>query len=59
MTGTWFIDPRERFAKFLFGPQYPKFYKEGREALIEIAKARAAARRTAMQSGNAIRRACR
>uniref|UniRef100_UPI00140C2595 hypothetical protein n=1 Tax=Altererythrobacter segetis TaxID=1104773 RepID=UPI00140C2595 len=28
VTGTWFIDLREGFAKFMFGPPYPKFYKE-------------------------------
>jgi len=41
VTGTWFIDLREGFSKFMFGPPYPKFFKEGREALIESAKARA------------------
>ncbi|MGX7896516.1 hypothetical protein [Tsuneonella sp. HG222] len=35
VTGTWFIDLREGFSKFLFGPPYPKFGAEGREALIE------------------------
>jgi hypothetical protein len=41
VTGTWFIDLREGFSKFMFGPPYPKFFKEGREALIGSAKARA------------------
>ena len=38
VTGTWFVDLREGFSKFLFGPPYPKFYAEGREALIEAPK---------------------
>jgi hypothetical protein len=38
LTGTWFIDLKEGFPKFLFGPPYPNFYKEGREALIEAPK---------------------
>ena len=42
LTDTWFIDLREGFPKFMFGPPYPKFYKAGREALIEGAKAAAA-----------------
>jgi hypothetical protein len=42
LTGTWFVDLREGFSKFMFGPPYPKFGKEGREALIEGAKAAAA-----------------
>ena len=44
VTGTWFVDLREGFSKFLFGPPYPNFYKEGREALIDSAKAQAAGR---------------
>ena len=44
LTGTWFVDLREGFAKFLFGPPYPNFYKEGREALIESARAQAEGR---------------
>ena len=44
LTGTWFVDLREGFAKFLFGPPYPNFYKEGREALIDSAKAQAEGR---------------
>jgi hypothetical protein len=35
VTGTWFIDLREGFAHFLFGPPYPQFGPEGIEALIE------------------------
>ncbi|WP_305097906.1 hypothetical protein [Croceibacterium aestuarii] len=38
VTGTWFVDLHEGFAKFMFGPPYPKFYAEGREALIEAPK---------------------
>ncbi len=38
VTGTWFVDLHEGFSKFLFGPPYPKFYAEGREALIEAPK---------------------
>jgi hypothetical protein len=41
LTGTWFVDLREGFAKFLFGPPYPRFYVEGVEALIEAPKAQA------------------
>ena len=35
VTGTWFVDLSEGFNKFLFGPPYPNFYEEGRQALIE------------------------
>jgi len=38
LTGTWFIDLREGFQKYLFGPPYPDFYDGGREALIEAPK---------------------
>ena len=38
LTGTWFIDLREGFAHYLFGPPYPYFYQGGREALIEAPK---------------------
>lgn len=38
LTGTWFIDLSEGFLKFLFGPPYPNFGAEGREALIEAPK---------------------
>ncbi|MES2699811.1 MAG: hypothetical protein V4647_09400, partial [Pseudomonadota bacterium] len=41
VTGTWFIDLREGFAHFLFGPPYPKFDPEGIEALIEAPQAAA------------------
>ncbi|MEO0061609.1 MAG: hypothetical protein RLZZ08_169 [Pseudomonadota bacterium] len=41
LTGTWFVDLSAGFAKFLFGPPYPKFGREGREALIEAPKATA------------------
>jgi hypothetical protein len=39
LTGTWFVDLSAGFLKFLFGPPYPKFFAEGREALIEAPKA--------------------
>jgi hypothetical protein len=42
VTGTWFVDLRGGFTNFMFGPPYPKFYKEGRQALIDSAKAAAA-----------------
>jgi len=38
LTGTWFIDLQQGFLKFLFGPPYPNFGAEGREALIEAPK---------------------
>ena len=38
LTGTWFVDLREGFARYLFGPPYPYFYEGGREALIEAPK---------------------
>ncbi|MGX7895954.1 hypothetical protein [Tsuneonella sp. HG222] len=38
LTGTWFVDLREGFMKFLFGPPYPEFYEGGREALEEAPK---------------------
>jgi len=42
LTGTWFVDLRGGFTNFMFGPPYPKFFKPGRVALIESAKAAAA-----------------
>jgi hypothetical protein len=41
LTGTWFVDLSKGFASYMFGPPYPKFYAEGREALIEAPKAQA------------------
>ena len=38
LTGTWFVDLREGFARYLFGPPYPYFFEGGREALIEAPK---------------------
>ena len=38
LTGTWFVDLREGFMKFLFGPPYPKFFEAGQEALEEAPK---------------------
>ena len=42
ITGTWFVDLHEGFAKFMFGPPYPEFLAEGQKALAEGAAARAA-----------------
>ena len=42
MTGVWFIDLRRSFSDFLFGPPYPEFGPEGRQALQEAAAAKAA-----------------
>jgi hypothetical protein len=39
LTGTWFVDLREGFTHFLFGPPYPRFHEEGRRALVEAAAA--------------------
>jgi len=41
LTGTWFVDLTAGFAHFMFGPPYPKFGPEGREALRESAAAQA------------------
>jgi len=41
VTGTWFVDLSKGFADYMFGPPYPKFGAEGREALIEQPKAQA------------------
>jgi len=41
VTGTWFVDLSRGFADYMFGPPYPKFGAEGREALIEQPKAQA------------------
>lgn len=41
LTGTWFVDLSAGFASYMFGPPYPKFYAEGREALIEAPRAQA------------------
>lgn len=41
VTGTWFVDLSRGFADYMFGPPYPKFGPEGREALIEQPKAQA------------------
>ena len=38
LTGTWFVDLREGFARYLFGPPYPYFFEGGREALSEAPK---------------------
>ncbi|MBS1239843.1 MAG: hypothetical protein H6R45_549, partial [Proteobacteria bacterium] len=40
LTGTWFVDLREGFLKFMFGPPYPPFHDEAKQA---IADAQAAA----------------
>lgn len=41
VTGTWFVDLRQGFGRFMFGPPYPKFHAEGRQALRESAAAAA------------------
>ena len=41
VTGTWFVDLSGGFAHFMFGPPYPEFGPEGREALREAPKAQA------------------
>jgi len=41
LTGTWFVDLREGFLKFLFGPPYPPLKEEALKALEEGAKAQA------------------
>jgi len=35
MTGTWFVDLSAGFAKFMFGPPYPKFLPDAQKALEE------------------------
>lgn len=40
ITGTWFVDLRQSFADFRFGPPYPEFYEEGQQALREAEEAR-------------------
>lgn len=44
LTGTWFVDLREGFAKFMFGPPYPEFFEEGQRAREEAAQAAAEGR---------------
>jgi len=41
LTGTWFIDLKDGFSHYLFGPPYPSFYEDGRRALIDSAAAQA------------------
>jgi hypothetical protein len=41
LTGTWFVDLREGFMKFLFGPPYPKFHAEAAQAQVDAAAAMA------------------
>ena len=35
LTGTWFVDLREGFNKFLFGPPYPPFHDAAKQAIAE------------------------
>jgi hypothetical protein len=42
VTGTWFINLRNSFADFRFGPPYPEFNEPGRTALREAEEARKA-----------------
>ena len=39
ITGTWFINLRQSFADFRFGPPYPEFLEPGQTALREAAEA--------------------
>lgn len=41
LTGTWFVDLREGFNKFLFGPPYPKFHEEAAQSFVEAEAAQA------------------
>lgn len=41
LTGTWFVDLSQGFAKFLFGPPYPKFKAAARQAIADAIKAHA------------------
>ena len=41
LTGTWFVDLREGFMKFLFGPPYPHFHAEAQKAMDDAAAAMA------------------
>lgn len=40
LTGTWFVNLRNSFADFRFGPPYPEFYEPGQTALREAEEAR-------------------
>jgi len=44
LTGTWFVDLRQSFEDFKFGPPYPQFHEAGQQALKEAAAARKAGR---------------
>jgi hypothetical protein len=41
MTGTWFVNLRNSFGDFRFGPPYPEFFEPGQTAMKEAAEARA------------------
>jgi hypothetical protein len=41
LTGVWFIDLRHAFGDYLFGPPYPEFIGEAKQAMAEAAAARA------------------
>ncbi|MEO7641608.1 MAG: hypothetical protein ABIU07_09345, partial [Ramlibacter sp.] len=41
MTGTWFVNLRNSFGDFRFGPPYPEFFEPGQKAMKEAAEARA------------------
>ena len=45
LTGTWFVDLRQGFLKFMFGPPYPKFKSEAQQA-FDDAQAAAKAGKT-------------
>lgn len=40
MTGTWFVNLRQSFQDFRFGPPYPEFFEPGQTALKEAEEAR-------------------
>ncbi len=42
LTGTWFINLRNSFGDFRFGPPYPEFYEPGQTAMREAEEARKA-----------------
>ncbi len=42
LTGTWFINLRNSFNDFRFGPPYPEFFEPGQTAMREAAEARTA-----------------
>ena len=39
LTGTWFVDLRAGFNKFMFGPPYPQFHAEAQQAVADAQQA--------------------